>query len=100
MQYALKPSSSWVVVGKQPLNDDELDRHKYFHVDAISGELSIRHTGDHYPKGHKEWPATFEECEGLERSAVWDPCHIESRLLDHFEGRSNKWVDSLALKLG
>lgn len=47
---------------------------------------------------YKEWPATFEECEGHKRAAVWDPCHIESRLLDHFEGWSNKWVESLALR--
>lgn len=33
--------------------------------------------------------ATPEECIGLERAAVWDPHHIEQRLLDTFEGRPN-----------
>jgi hypothetical protein len=31
-----------------------------------------------------------EECIGLERAAVWDPHHIEERLLDTFEGRPNE----------
>lgn len=30
-----------------------------------------------------------EECVGLERAAVWDPHHIERRLLDTFMGRPN-----------
>jgi hypothetical protein len=31
-----------------------------------------------------------EECVGIERSAVWDPPHIERRLLDTFMGRPNE----------
>lgn len=31
-----------------------------------------------------------EECIGLERAAVWDPPHIERRLLDTFMGRPNE----------
>ena len=41
--------------------------------------------------------ATREECLGLERTAVWDPEHVESRLSDHFAGRPNVWVQQLAL---
>lgn len=37
-----------------------------------------------------ERQATPEECVGLERAAVWDPHHIERRLLDTFEGRPNE----------
>lgn len=46
-----------------------------------------------------ENPATPEECAVLERAAVWDPGHVEDRLRDHFAGQSNKWVESLRLKL-
>lgn len=38
----------------------------------------------------RERPATPEECIGLERAAVWDPHHIERRLLDTFMGRPNE----------
>jgi hypothetical protein len=41
--------------------------------------------------------ATRAECVGLERCAVWAPEHVEDRLRDHFRGRPNKWVESLAL---
>lgn len=42
--------------------------------------------------------ATKEECTGLERAAVWDPEHVEDRITDHFEKRSNRWVESLKIK--
>lgn len=37
-----------------------------------------------------ERQATPEECVGLERAAVWDPHHIEQRLLDTFMGLPNE----------
>ncbi len=43
-------------------------------------------------------PASRTECEGLERTAVWDPEHVESRLRDHYAGVPNKWVESLRIK--
>jgi Immunity protein 26 len=44
-------------------------------------------------------PASREECAGIERTAVWDPSHVEDRIRDHFAGRSNKWVESLSIRL-
>ncbi|OKS89027.1 immunity 26/phosphotriesterase HocA family protein [Mucilaginibacter polytrichastri] len=41
---------------------------------------------------------TKDKCVGLERSAVWEPEHIEERIIDHFEGRPNKWVEQLKIK--
>ncbi|WP_439628422.1 Imm26 family immunity protein [Shinella sp.] len=43
--------------------------------------------------------AAPEECVGLERSAVWDPHHVEERLLDHFEGRENETEKSFRVRL-
>jgi hypothetical protein len=43
--------------------------------------------------------ATPEECIGLERAAVWDPHHIEERLLDHFEGRPNPFEEHARVRL-
>lgn len=43
-------------------------------------------------------PATREECVGLEPAAVWEPEHIADRLMDHFAGRPNVWMESLRLR--
>jgi hypothetical protein len=59
--------------------------------DDIAKKLYITYDGS------QEIPATRSECEGLERAAVWEPEHVESRLRDHFAGRKNIWVDSLRL---
>lgn len=42
--------------------------------------------------------ATREECEGLECSAVWEAEHIEDRIVDHYKGRPNIWVEQLKIK--
>lgn len=44
-------------------------------------------------------PAKKEQCIGLERAAVWEPEHVEERIIDYFEGRPNKWVESLKMKV-
>jgi hypothetical protein len=43
--------------------------------------------------------ATPQECVGLERNAVWEASHIESRLDDAYAGRPNAFVESLKVKL-
>lgn len=43
--------------------------------------------------------ATPQECTGLERNAVWEASHIESRLDDAYAGRPNDFVESLKVKL-
>lgn len=44
-------------------------------------------------------PMNYELCKELEREAVWNPEHVESRLDDYYFGRPNKWVESLKAKL-
>jgi hypothetical protein len=41
-----------------------------------------------------------EECDRFERAAVWDASQVEDRLRDHFEGRPNRWVESMRPKRG
>ncbi|MCR8561398.1 immunity 26/phosphotriesterase HocA family protein [Mucilaginibacter sp. BJC16-A38] len=43
-------------------------------------------------------PTTKDKCLGLERAAVWEPTHIEDRIIDYYEGKPNKWVNQLELK--
>jgi hypothetical protein len=40
-------------------------------------------------------PATAEEVAGLEPAAVWEPEHIADRLVDHFAGRPNRWLEAM-----
>jgi len=43
-------------------------------------------------------PATFEECAGLERCAVWEAEHVAERIRDHDAGRPNAYLESLKLR--
>ncbi|WP_162301327.1 immunity 26/phosphotriesterase HocA family protein [Nitrincola tibetensis] len=82
----------WSIVGTIDLPSHvELDPW-FFKKDIISGKYSLyRHL--------EEKPALRDDCVNLERAAVWEPEHVESRLTDFLAGREhqNKWVRSLAL---
>jgi len=39
--------------------------------------------------------AHVSECVGLERAAVWEPEHVEERIMDHYAGRSNFWTERM-----
>jgi len=91
MNYAVT-KGLWPVIGRSELPPEQLVVPRLFKVDLMSGSLSTTSGGG------EERPATREECEGLERAAVWDPEHVVSRLEDYFAGRPNKWVESLRLK--
>ncbi len=84
----------WPKVGKVPLEDTLKKVPLKFIQDPIKPEeISI-----YDPNTGNIRPATREECEGLERAAVWEPEHIEDRLRDHYAGVPNKWVESLKIK--
>lgn len=82
----------WPVVGHVEPNAEILQPVRFFKQDAISRKLSITYNGA------DEVPATADECRKLERAAVWEPEHVADRLRDHFEGRPNRWVESLRMK--
>ncbi len=42
---------------------------------------------------------TPQDCVGVERAAVWEPRHIEARLLDYFQGRPNEMELRLRVRL-
>ena len=81
-------SGRWVIIGNRPLEKSVEQSPAFFKQDPITNDLSIYHEG-------KERRATREECESLERAAVWDPTHVEDRLRDHYAGVPNKWVEAL-----
>ena len=90
MSRAVK-TGRWEVIGNVAL-DHELELPpKFFNQDALDKKFTIIYNDD-------ESPATREECENLERAAVWDPEHVEDRLRDHYVGVPNMWVESLKPK--
>ena len=82
-------SKRWKHIAIAPLEPELQKLVSFFKQDAIEKQTYSIYVGG------AERNASREECIGLERLAVWDPEHVESRLLDHYEGRMNKWVESL-----
>ncbi|AFD06632.1 immunity 26/phosphotriesterase HocA family protein [Solitalea canadensis] len=82
----------WLKVFNLPL-EKELERlpFKYIQDKLDPNKFQI------YDNGNIR-PASKEECVGLERAAVWEPEHVEERIIDYYEGRNNKWVELFALK--
>lgn len=85
-------SKKWEVIGNSPLDASLFESPVFFKVDPISKKYSLY-------QGGAEVLACREQCEGLERAAVWDPVHVEDRLRDYFNGVPNKWVESLRLPI-
>ncbi len=92
-EYAIT-KNRWKIIGHQNLKtnmqqipltfiQDQLDQAKFEIYDPNTGEIK---------------PATKAECIGLECAAVWEPEHVEDRIIDYFENRPNKWFESLKIK--
>jgi hypothetical protein len=91
-------SARWPTIGVEPLSDEEDGRGElFFKHDPITGKLSL-YREDRATRETFSRPATFEECENLERAAVWSANHVEDRLRDHFAGQPNPWFESLRPK--
>lgn len=91
MKYAVT-KGGWRIIGTAPL---ELYLQKV-RPRFIQDALNVRHFQIYEDGEIRE--SSREECEGLERCAVWDPEHVEDRLADHYAGRPNKWLESMKIK--
>ena len=80
----------WPKIGTADVPEILTSEMERFKVDAITSRVSIYMSG-------VETRATADQCQGLERAAVWEPEHVEERLLDHNMGRPNRWAESLSL---
>ena len=78
------------MVGYAPIESDLLIDPYFFKQDVISKNVYIYRNG-------MEIAASAEDCLGLECAAVWSAEHIESRLEDYINGRSNRFVEGLSL---
>jgi hypothetical protein len=83
--------NSWEIVGttEKPLSEIPYQ----FHQDIINPKKCTIID----PQGGERL-ATPEECEGLERLAVWEATHVEDRIRDHYKGVPNKWYESNKVK--
>jgi hypothetical protein len=82
----------WVIIGQEPLDGTLVHLPPKFIQDTINkSQFSIYENGSIRP-------ASRAECIGLECAAIWDPSHVEDRILDHYAGRPNKWLESLKIK--
>lgn len=81
---------TWPIIGKASLTDDLKEEPLFFKKDPITKQLSI-----YQDSTGIETPATAAQCKGLECAAVWEPEHVVDRLVDHFAGRPNRWVESM-----
>lgn len=79
----------WPIIGNVPRSDAHKE-FRFFMQEMFTKKLSIYHSGD---ETWKIEPATYEECVGLERRAVWDACHVEDRLIAYFGGTPRFPVD-------
>jgi Immunity protein 26 len=87
MDHAIK-AGRWPIVGHLPLEEGLNPPPRFIQNSLDKKSFSI------YENGQIR-PATRSQCRGLERAAVWEPEHVEERLLDHYAGRRNKWINSL-----
>lgn len=81
----------WKIRGKLPIDpkfnklpkefiQDAINPYKFSLYDCDTGEVT---------------PATREECEGLERCAVWYDNHIEDRIYSHYSNTRCIWMRTI-----
>lgn len=80
--------NGWPVIDFVGIPDALSQPQTFYKFDVLARRFSL------YSE-RSEQPATREQCLGLECAAVWSAVHVESRLDDHFEGRPNRWAESL-----
>jgi hypothetical protein len=83
----------WLKVGKLPIRKELEILPMKFMQDFETYELSL-----YNPNTGKIYPATREECIGLERASVWEAHHVESRIIDYYNNTPNIWVEQLKIK--
>lgn len=88
------PRSGWEFIGWR-----ELESHLTQPVVQFTQDLGDFKKCKIFDDAGNARPATPEECVGLEKAAVWDPHHVEGRLLDFFMGRPNVNVEFSKVRL-
>jgi hypothetical protein len=80
----------WVKIGKLPLEKTYTVLPPRYTQDLLSPDKFKIIYSDGTMK-----QVTNEECNGLERFAVWQPQQVEERLSDYFAGRKNRYLEQM-----
>jgi hypothetical protein len=90
---AFKRNGGWKVIGHRPL-EPQLQQ-PILNVRQPLGDPPRFEIVDDAGRSR---PATFDECKELEPLAVWEQQHVEDRIVDHYAGRPNPWLEDLRVK--
>lgn len=85
-------NGDWPIIGHAPIPAELREDPWFFKQDPVSGKVTITRTGA------EELTPAQGQADTLERAAVWSAEHVVDRLRDHFDGRANRWVDSMRLR--
>ena len=84
----------WLKIGTLPIEEDLLNLPDFFMQDQMKPD----HFSIYNANTGEIRPALRSECIGLERAAVWEPEHIESRIRDYYDNKPNIWVEQMKMK--
>lgn len=87
-------SGRWQRIGNLPLEENLKQLPLKFIQDVLNPskfELYDPNTGDIKP-------TQKTNCIGLERASVWEAQHVEERIIDHYAGKPNIWVEEMKIK--
>lgn len=84
----------WEKVGKLSIREEMKILPNKFIQDPFDPNLVQKYN----PNTGEITPSTRDEVKELERAAVWEAEHVESRIRDYYKGVPNIWVKQLALK--
>jgi len=87
-------SGRWTNIGFNELEQDLQSLPFKFIQDKLDPKLFYLYD----PNTGKSTPSNFEVCKELERAAVWEPEHVEERIVDHLLNRPNIWVEKMKAK--
>lgn len=79
-KYAFQ-KNRWPSLGIMELSQEDRQQVSFFREDPITGRLYLYDTNT-----SDKTPLTFEQCQEMERAAVWDPEHVEERLRAKLHG--------------
>lgn len=85
----------WKVIGFMDLEQN----FKILPLQFIQDRHNLENARLYNPNTGEMKPAKIIDCIGLECAAVWEPSHINDRLIDYFEGKPNEWVEILKLQI-
>jgi hypothetical protein len=84
----------WLKVGKLDIREDL----KTLPMNFIQDEFNPQKFELYDPNTGEIRPCKREDCEGLERTAVWAANHVEGRIRDYYNGVPNVWVERFKIK--